>query len=73
MDDGLAQRLRLVAATLAAGAGLVLVYGSWGPLGNLFGYRDSPVWVYLLFGGLLLVPGLALLGWAIRTLRRSRR
>ncbi len=73
MYDGRPQRLRLVAAALAAGAGLLLIYASWGPLRNLFGYRDSPVWDYLLFGGLLLVPGLALLGWAVATLRRSRR
>jgi len=74
MDDGRAQRLRLVAAMLAVAAGLLLIYGSWGPLRNLFGSgpRDNTPLVYLLFGAVFIIPALVLLAAAWRMLHRPR-
>ena len=48
--------MRVVAAIglVLLGCGAALI--AWGPLQNLFGYRDSPVSTYLLFG----LPWLAL-------------
>ena len=42
--------MRTVAAILLALAGCVALVLAWGPLQNLFGYRDSSIGTYLLFG-----------------------
>jgi hypothetical protein len=52
--------VRVVAAIVLVllGCGAALI--AWGPLQNLFGYRDSPASTYLLFG----LPWLVLAGAA---------
>jgi hypothetical protein len=42
--------VRTVAAILLVLVGCVALLLAWGPLQNLFGYRDSPIGTYLLFG-----------------------
>ena len=42
--------MRALAALLLVLAGAASLVLAWGPLHNLFGYRDSPVGTYLLFG-----------------------
>jgi hypothetical protein len=42
--------MRAVAATVLTLVGCVALVLAWGPLQNLFGYRDSPIGTYLLFG-----------------------
>jgi hypothetical protein len=42
--------VRVVAAIILVLLGCGAVVMAWGPLQNLFGYRDSPVSTYLLFG-----------------------
>jgi hypothetical protein len=42
--------MRVTAATLLVLVGCVALVLAWGPLQNLFGYRDSPIGTYLLFG-----------------------
>ena len=62
--------MRAVAGLALVLIGCALAFLAWGPLQNLFGYRDSPVSTYLLFGvPLLLAAGLAFLG-AWRLLKR---
>jgi hypothetical protein len=69
VDDRTWARLRLSAAFLAVPFGAWLLWLSWGPLQRLFAEdRDNPSVVYLLFGAPFLVAGLALLGFAARTL-----
>ena len=61
--------MRVVAAILLVLVGCAAVLLAWGPLSNLFGYRDSAVSTYLLFG----LPWLALaaaafaLAWRLLT------
>ena len=55
--------MRLAAGLILLSIGCALVVLAWGPLQNLFGYRDSPVSTYLLFGvPLLLAAGMAFFG-----------
>ena len=60
MQRGVASGVHRAVRTVAAitlvllGCGAAVI--AWGPLQNLFGYRDSPVSTYLLFG----LPWLAL-------------
>ena len=42
--------MRVVAAIGLVLLGCGAAFIAWGPLQNLFGYRDSPVSTYLLFG-----------------------
>ena len=42
--------MRRVAAAILLLVGCAAALLAWGPLRNLFGYRDSPVSTYLLFG-----------------------
>src|ERR687891_2659733 len=58
--QGVRRAVRVVAAIVLVllGCGAALI--AWGPLQNLFGYRDSPVSTYLLFG----LPWLVLAGAA---------
>jgi hypothetical protein len=51
--------MRLAAAALLVALGCAALFLAWGPLQNLFGYRDSPVSTYLLFGVPWLLLGLA--------------
>jgi hypothetical protein len=46
------------------------VFIAWGPLQNLFGYRDSPVSTYLLFGLPWLVLAIAAFAVAWRLITR---
>lgn len=61
--------VRVVAAVILIllGCGAALI--SWGPLQNLFGYRDSPVSTYLLFGlpWLLLAVAAFAVAWRMLT------
>jgi hypothetical protein len=68
----LARLLRLVTVVPALAVGGWLLHQGWvGPLDNIVGYRDSPVWVYLLVGSVYVLPGLLLIGYALRTLVRG--
>ena len=62
--------MRVVAALtlILLGCGATLL--AWGPLQNLFGYRDSPVSTYLLFGLPWLVLAVAAFAVAWRMLMR---
>jgi hypothetical protein len=42
--------VRVAAAIVLIVLGCAAVFLAWGPLQNLFGYRDSPVSTYLAFG-----------------------
>jgi hypothetical protein len=42
--------VRVAAAIVLVLLGCGAAFVAWGPLQNLFGYRDSPVATYLLFG-----------------------
>lgn len=42
--------MRVVAAIVLVLLGCAAALIAWGPLQNLFGYRDSPLATYLLFG-----------------------
>ena len=54
--SGVHRAVRTVAAVMLVLLGCGAAAIAWGPLQNLFGYRDSPVSTYLLFG----LPWLAL-------------
>jgi hypothetical protein len=62
--------VRVVAAVvlILLGCGAALI--GWGPLQNLFGYRDSPVSTYLLIGLPWLVLAVAAFAVAGRILTR---
>ena len=62
--------MRVVAAIVLVllGCGAALI--AWGPLQNLFGYRDSPVSTYLLFGLPWLVLAVAAFAVAWRLVTR---
>ena len=62
--------MRAVAAALLVLVGCASLVLAWGPLQNLFGYRDSPVATYLLFGLPLLVLAAAAFVTAWRLLLR---
>jgi hypothetical protein len=51
--------MRSVAAILLVVAGCVALFLAWGPLQNLYGYRDGAVSTYLLFGLPLLAIAVA--------------
>jgi hypothetical protein len=53
---GVNRAVRVAAAIILVLLGCGATFVAWGPLQNLFGYRDSPVATYLLFG----LPWLAL-------------
>ena len=53
---GVSGAVRVAAAIVLVLLGCSAAFIAWGPLQNLFGYRDSPVATYLLFG----LPWLAL-------------
>jgi MFS family permease len=60
--------VRVVAAVSLVLLGCVAALIAWGPLQNLFGYRDSPVSTYLLFGlpwAVLAVAAFAAAWWLI--------
>ena len=42
--------MRPIAAALLLVVGCAALVLAWGPLQNLFGYRDSPIGTYLLYG-----------------------
>jgi hypothetical protein len=42
--------MRIAAAAILILIGCAAMLLAWGPLQNLFGYRDSPVSTYLLYG-----------------------
>ena len=67
--SGVRSVVRVVAAIvlLLLGCGAALI--AWGPLQNLFGYRDSPVSTYVLFGlpWLLLTVAAFVLAWRLIT------
>jgi hypothetical protein len=42
--------MRVVAAVALIALGCGAAFVAWGPLQNLFGYRDSPVATYLILG-----------------------
>ena len=66
--------LRLLSVLPALAGGAWLLHQGWtGPLDNLFGYQDSPAWVYLLVGATYVLPGLALLAYGAWTLARGVR
>jgi hypothetical protein len=49
-SPGVTEVVRTLAAVLLVLLGCAAALLAWGPLQNLFGYRDSPVSTYLLFG-----------------------
>jgi hypothetical protein len=61
--------MRAIAAALLVLVGCCAVVLAWGPLHNLFGYRDSPIATYLLFGLPLLALAAAAFVAAWRLLR----
>jgi hypothetical protein len=62
--------VRVVAAVILILLGFGAALMSWGPLQNLFGYRDSPVSTYLLFGLPWLILAVAVFAIAWRMLAR---
>ena len=44
------QPMRRIAAALLLVVGCAALVLAWGPLQNLFGYRDTPMGTYLWFG-----------------------
>jgi uncharacterized membrane protein len=59
-----------VARALAAIIGLALLYWAGHILSNIWGENDSGVLLYLLFASVPGIPGLALMAFALRALRR---
>jgi hypothetical protein len=61
--------VRVVAAVILILLGCGAALMAWGPLQNLFGYRDSPVSTYLLFGlpWLLLAVAAFAVAWRMLT------
>lgn len=71
VDDADAEK---AGAALAALGGVVLVFLSWQPLNRLFAPdRDNHFVIYLVLGLPLLVPGLCLLAYAVKTWRNAGR
>jgi hypothetical protein len=62
--------VRVVAAVILILLGCGAALMAWGPLQNLFGYRDSPVSTYLLFGLPWLLLAVAAFAAAWRMLTR---
>ena len=61
-------------AVAAGAAGAVLVFLSWGPLQYVFAdYLDNSLTFYVTAGLCLLLPGLALLAYAVTSLARPSR
>jgi hypothetical protein len=60
----------VVAAIVLVLLGCAAALIAWGPLQNLFGYRDSPVSTYLLFGLPLLVVAVVCFAAAWRLIVR---
>ena len=74
MDPRTARSLRMMSSLPALGIGAWLLYIGWvGPLENIVGYRDSPVYVYLAIGSIFVLPGLCLIGYALRVIVRAGR
>ena len=70
----MARSLRLMSVLPALGIGAWLLYIGWvGPLENIVGYRDSPIYVYLGAGAIFVMPGLLLIGYALRVIARAGR
>ena len=59
-----------VARGLAAVVGLALLSWAWVILDNIWTYNDSGTLLYILFACMPGLPGLALLAFALRGLRR---
>ena len=70
VGSGVHRALRVVAAIILILLGCGAVLMAWGPLQNLFGYRDSPVSTYLLFGLPWLVLAVAAFAVAWRLIAR---
>ena len=62
--------MRVVAATVLTVLGCAAAVIAWGPLQNLFGYRDSPVSTYLALGVPWLVMAVAAFVAAWRLISR---
>jgi hypothetical protein len=62
--------MHTVAAAVLILLGCAALLLAWGPLQNLFGYRDSPVATYLLFGIPWLLVALVAFAGAWQLLRR---
>jgi hypothetical protein len=62
--------VRLLAAVILVLLGCGAALLAWGALHNLFGYRDSPVWTYLLVGSFWLLLAVAAFAVAWRILSR---
>jgi len=62
--------MRTLAGVLLVVLGCAAAVLAWGPLQNLFGYRDSPVSTYLLFGLPLLVVAVVAFASAWRLFTR---
>jgi hypothetical protein len=62
--------VRTLAAVLLVISGCAAAVFAWGPLQNLFGYRDSPVSTYLLFGLPLLAVAVVAFATAWRLFTR---
>ena len=67
---GVPQVVRALAAVLLVSLGCAAAVFAWGPLQNLFGYRDSPVSTYLLFGLPLLAVAVVAFATAWRLFNR---
>jgi hypothetical protein len=68
--QGVHRAVRVAAAIVLVLLGCGAAVVAWGPLQNLFGYRDSPVSTYLLFGLPWLVLAIAAFGAAWRLITR---
>jgi hypothetical protein len=67
---GVPQVVRTLAAVLLVLFGCAAAAFAWGPLQNLFGYRDSPASTFLLFGLPLLVVAVVAFATAWRLFTR---
>jgi hypothetical protein len=62
--------VRVAAAIVLIVLGCAAAFLAWGPLQNLFGYRDSPMSTYLAFGVPWLVLAVAAFAAAWRLISR---
>jgi hypothetical protein len=65
--------IAMVKTTLLAFAALVCAALAFGAVRNLWGYQDSPTWIYVVFGGFWIALTVAFAVFAVKAARRRSR